>query len=236
LIVPAIILDEVPIKTAVTSLDGKAQVSHSADDQLDWLTLQTPPRTVELSAGNQSLADPHDYLALDRPDGAIILLSRKLAGSAISIFAPSPDSYSTIRGGTLRWRFRWPPTFLLGWLGDLIWQPTVTAEGKSATLDVTGPEGRPDGQPDEVINVVLRQVLCRRIATWEVSTEFRQRRWSTNRPGLWPIKVIVGPRDSQSCHVQLCFADLGDFAQAPDFWIEGTDSFGETVLRTHVHK
>jgi hypothetical protein len=120
-------------------------------------------------------------------------------------------------------------------------EPTVLVRGKVDNIDLAGPLGVPDNQPDEVIQVSVKPWLEPYVKTWEIETDYHDRHWisAINPQRWWLIRTAIDhaqtPGDAYS-HIKLCFPDFGDFERAPTFRLRATDSRGNIVWERTILK
>jgi hypothetical protein len=142
--------------------------------------------------------------------------------------------------GTLDWRRRWTPRTAVLALQDYLFSPTVVLLGKTQNVDIIGPKGEPDGEPDQVVRVTLHQRLFDRIRAWEIETDDKHGHWVTtpNSQGWWLIKVHESQKKEGSDQIQvtLCFPDFGDFEKASAFAVRASDASGRYVFEREVRK
>lgn len=207
----------------------------------DWIEFRGPRTVPALSTEGSALVEPRDFIPPLRMDGVAVMLSSNARSKVIEVKSKVPEEIQGIRFGQLCWRLQWLPYWAVPVLIKNFIPPEVLPLGKSANVDLAGPLGLPDGQPDEVIRVTLRRWVLRRIATWEIETEFQHRHWisTPNWQGWWLIRPdISNPPEIAEGHsvVRLCFPDFGDFERAPEFTLRALDAEGRTIFEQTIRK
>lgn len=226
-------------KLAVRYEPDAVEVADATGAPLDWLEINRALRNNDLVGTAFPLTPVRDFIILLYGNGARVLLSKHAGEAPVRIATDLGGATPLeVRGGSLHWRYRWPPAFVLHALSYACWRPVIHLDGKTAERDVTGPAGRADGHADETISILLRRALLRRITDWSVATDVPEREWRTDSTveGLWPIKTEVSNVNGNYSSIRLCFADFGDFEHARIFRLQGRDSGGRLILRTTVMK
>ncbi len=118
--------------------------------------------------------------------------------------------------------------------------PEVLLLGKPG-VDVSGPAGIPDGQPDVVIQVTLPQRTLREVSAWEIETSDHHGHWTSakNPNGWWLIKAVPDTEqklEANSSRIKLYFAGTGDFDNASAFILRALDNEGDSVFEQTVQK
>jgi hypothetical protein len=107
-------------------------------------------------------------------------------------------------------------------------------------IDLAGPSGVPDGEPDLVIQVTVDARILHEIATWDIQANGGIGYWiSTPNPnGWWLIKTEVDPKEkinSDRSVIRLCFTDNGD-QKISAFTLRALDRQGTIIIEHTVRK
>lgn len=106
-------------------------------------------------------------------------------------------------------------------------------------IDIAGPAGHADGQPDLVIEITLPDVLLKIISTWDI--EAPRNHWisDANPQRWWLIQASLdnerAPIAGQS-RVRLCFPDPGDLKPGLVFSLRALDRLGKPVFERTLIK
>jgi hypothetical protein len=205
---------------------------------IDWIEFVGAQVTPSIAVDGRTLFDPAEVIAVSRTDRKIVWVSSRVRSRALTAAATDAER---IEYGRLTWSFRWLPRWALPVFLKYFTVPKVVCLGKAGNVDLAGPLGIPDGQSDEVISVALRPWVLRRIASWEIETEFQHRHWSSaaNPYGWWLIKpdTTNSPEIAeQDSVIRLCFPDSGDFERAPEFTLRARDREGHTIFERVIRK
>jgi hypothetical protein len=218
---------------------AKLTVPSAGESRLDWILLSGAISKPEPFKTEFNLTAFQDFITIGRTDGRLILLANRARNRPVAVEPADTQDCKAIVYGTLDWQLRWPPRPL----GERTPPPAVdvilrqTKDG----VDLTGPLGIPDGRPDQVIEVQLKEDLARIIAGWEIETSDQHGHWLSiaNSQGWWLIKVDPLPKtDTRSKRVQLrlIFPDYGDFERATGFALRATDIDGNLLIDQTIRK
>lgn len=205
-----------------------------------WILFREGKSPPKLLKNGVVLGPFTDFMVQKWNTGWFTLLSTKARKSFIAIDPRDTPELQTIDYGTLRWGLLWPPRPLTE-VAAYLWPARITLLGKIEGVDFEGPQGIPDGQPDEVIQVEVNKTLLERISDWDIATTDGRGRWlsSPNPHGWWLIKTEQATEPTSrpgEIRLRLCFADYGDFEKAPAFVLRATDIDGNLVVEQTITK
>jgi hypothetical protein len=219
-------------------LSDKLILPPAGASKVDWILLVGAETKSDPFRSEFNLTAFQDFITIGRNDGRLTLLANRARRRAITIEPADAAESKTVVYGTLDWSLRWPPR-------PLERRPSraleVVLRRTEQGLDVTGPQGVPDGRADQVIEVRLDEEFRRTIAAWEIETTDYHGHWLTNANlnGWWLIKVDpLPPTDTQPHRVglRLIFPDYGDFERAPGFVLRATDIDGNLLIDQTIQK
>lgn len=216
------------------------EINPTETQRVDWISFPGVSGAPKLYAAGRALLQFPEYVVPIRPDGTAVLLARAIQEKAIKIDVQSLTGLQSTEFGTLDWHRRWTPRTIALALQDYLFSPAIVLLGKGQKVDIAGPQGGPDGEPDEVIQVTLRQRLFDQIRAWEIETNDRRGHWVTspNSQGWWLIKI----RDSHKMEgtdqieVTICFPDFGDFENASAVAVRASDGNGRSIFEREIRK
>jgi hypothetical protein len=216
------------------------EISRTATPRVDWISFPGASTTPKIYLAGRELTQFSEYVAPIRPDATAVLLARAIQERDINLDVQGSANLQSIEFGTLDWRWRWTPRTMAFALQDYFFPPTIALLGKGQNLDIGGPQGGPDGEPDEIVQVTLRQRLFAEIRAWEIETDDRRGHWVTtaNSHGWWLIKVQASPDkgDTDQVQIALCFPDFGDFEKANGFALRAWGDSGCSIFERHIRK
>jgi len=205
-----------------------------------WILFREANKMPKLLRNGEALRPFMDFVVQQRDTGWFALLSTKARKSFIAIDPRDTPELQTIDYGTLRWGLLWPPRPLTD-VAAYLWPARITLLGKIEGVDLEGPQGTPDGQPDEVIQVEVKRALLERICDWDIATVDGRGRWlsAPNPNGWWLIKTERASETTSrpgEIRLRLCFADYGDFEKASAFVLRATDIDGNLLINQTIQK
>jgi hypothetical protein len=222
---------------------GRIQTENLSDSKavtvgpnIAWIFFRESSQLPAMKDNGADLKLYFDYVQPNRRVGSWVLLSKTGRNLTVRIDPQQRPELKSIDYGTLKWRLQWR------WRSRAqLAIPAVTMLGKGGYLDLAGPEGGPDGKPDEVVQIDLESPALKRIKSWEIETTDKRGHWVTaaNPNGWWLIKVdpSTEPRLTEGkTRLRLCFADYGDFERASGFTLRATDSDGNLVINQTIQK
>jgi hypothetical protein len=225
---------------ATLASDSIMDVTPAQGQHIDWIAFPGASAMPKLYVDGRELMQFSEYVAPIRPDGTAVLMARAMQQKSIKIDLQGVANSQGAEFGTLDWRRRWTPRTMALAVQDYFFAPTIVLLGKSQNVDIAGPKGEPDGEPDQVVQVTLHQRLFDRIRAWAIETNDRHGHWVTtpNSQGWWLIKIRESQKKEGSDQIQvtLCFPDFGDFEKAGAFALRASDASGRNVFEREVRK
>jgi hypothetical protein len=205
-----------------------------------WIFFRESSQPPRMKNDGNDLRLYFDYVLPTRSSGSWVLLSKAGRSRSITIDPQKTPELKTIDYGTLKWRWqwRWRSRTHTAWFSA---PPTITLLGKVGSVDLAGPEGSPDGKPDEVIQIDGESRSLKRVASWDIETTDQRGRWvsAPNPNGWWLIKVDLSNETGLpegKTRLRLCFPDYGDFERASAFTLRATDIDGTLVFNQTIQK
>ena len=223
----------------ISAVPPIGQIPASPAQPVDWVLFEGVTRAPKLQNGARSLQPRLDYAAPIRPKGIFLLLARNARESVLTYDASEAGALEKVQYGRLKWRF----VSIRRALSPLLQKYSarnarVVSEARSPEVDVAGPAGVPDGQPDQVIELDLAPVTLRDVKVWDLQTGDGRAHWiSTPNPqGWWLIKTVPGittlPRNRAG--MKLCFPDFGQLDQSDSATLRGLDEEGRVILELSI--
>jgi hypothetical protein len=205
----------------------------------DWVLLTHAPASPNPFEPELGLTPFRGFFRFGRNDGTFILLSSQARKSGGMLTISEKASWDKLFYGQLDWRLRWPPRPFSQ--HTALAEPVIDLRHARDGIDVTGPQGIPDGRPDEIIDVQLKRDLGSAIADWDLETTDQRGRWLSqkNSVGWWLIRVDIvepGEAPTDSIKFRLTFPDYGDFERASAFTLRATGIDGKLVINKVIQK
>ena len=205
----------------------------------DWILLTHAPASPRPFEPELGLTPFRGFFRLGRNDGTLIFLGNEARKSGGTLAISEKASWDTLFYGKLDWRLRWPPRPFS--VQSALAEPIVDLRHAGDGIDITGPQGVPDGRPDEIIDVRLKRSLGNAIADWDIATTDQRGRWLSHRNsiGWWLIRVDVlepGKAPTDSMKFRLTFPDYGDFERSSAFTLRATGIDGNLVIDKVIQK
>ena len=122
------------------------QISSKPNQRTDWIEFVGSPTVPPLLAQGNRLIDLREFRN-PWANKATVWLSTSARFKAISFDPQKAEGLRSLRFGTIEWRIGWPPPWAKP-MADVVFL------GKPG-IDITGPSGVPDGEPDLVLQVTL---------------------------------------------------------------------------------
>jgi len=223
----------------VSEVPMSGQIPASPAQPVDWILFEGVTRAPKLHSGSRPLQERVDYVEPVRPNGIFLLLAKNTRQAALTYDASEPGALKKVQYGRLRWRF----VSIRRALSPLLQKYSarnarLISEAKVAGVDVAGPAGVPDGQPDQVIELDLNAVILRDIKVWDLQTGDGRARWvSTPNPqGWWLIKTLPGVTalSENRAGIRLCFPDVGQLDQSDSATLRGLNEEGRVILELSI--
>ncbi|HYJ06861.1 MAG TPA: hypothetical protein VEX43_17145 [Chthoniobacterales bacterium] len=215
------------------------QIPASPAEPVDWVLFEGVTSAPKLQSGSRSLKPRLDYVEPGRPKGVFLLLARNARQATLTYDASEAGALEKVQYGRLEWRF----VSIRRALSPLLqkYSPRnarVVSEARVPGVDVAGPAGVPDGQPDQVIELDLAPATLRDIKVWDLQTGDGRAHWISkpNPQGWWLIKTVPGvttlPKNRAG--IRLCFPDFGQLDQSDSATLRGLDEEGRVILELNI--
>lgn len=215
------------------------QIPASPSQPVDWVLFEGVARAPKLQSGSRPLLERLDYVEPIRPKGIFLLLAKNARQAALTYDASGAGGLEKVHYGRLKWRF----VSVRRALSPLLQRYSarnarLVSEAEVPGVDVAGPAGVPDGQPDQVIELDLSAVTLRDVKVWDLQTGDGRAHWvSTPNPqGWWLIKTLPGvttlPKNRAG--MRLCFPDFGQLDQSDSATLRGLDEGGRVILELSI--
>lgn len=212
----------------------------SAGPGIAWIYFRTPSRPPTMKGNGEDLKLYFDYVLPKRSNGSWVLLSKAGRNRTVTIDPHETTELKSIEFGTFQWQLQWR------WRSrtqatPVVAQVRVTLLGEVGNLDLAGPNGGPDGKPDEIVQIDGETSVLNQIASWDIETTDKRGHWmsSPNPNGWWLIKVVplteTEPTEGKT-RLRLCVPDYGDFERASAFTLRAADIDGNLLINQTISK
>ena len=218
-----------------TPLTG--QLSASAAQPVDWVLFRGLDAPPILTSGNSKLEPMVDFISPRHFDGLLVVLSKRARHEPVGFDASAMAGLRGVEYGRFIWRFQSVGKALRNAI-DHFYGPRVVSVAKVPEIDIAGPQGGPDGQPDEVIELELPEAALKKITVWDLATEDGSAHWisTPNSRAWWLIKtqpssrILPKGRDG----IRLCFPNFGQLEISGSAILRGVDDGGQVHARLTV--
>jgi hypothetical protein len=207
------------------------QIPFERSKSADWILFVGSKTVPPLLAQRNELVRLREYKAITRVDGTAVILSTSARSETIDFDPHKAEGLRGVRLGRLSWRTQWMPRW-----PTAISAPKIVFFGKPG-IDIGGPAGVPDGQPDDVIQIDLQQAELQKVSVWDVETTDHHGHVISipNAYGWWLIKVKTDIEAGQTLgtgrtRIWLCFPDSADIDNAPGITVRALDGEGGVVF------
>jgi len=205
---------------------------------VDWILfrgLETPPK---LANGHRELVPVSDFVVPLHFEGVLVVLSKGARIESVKFDTTGMPGLTAIEYGRFIWRFQSIGKAVRTAI-DRFRGARIVSLVKLPEIDVAGPTGGPDGQPDEVIELELPKSTLHRVTVWDLVSDQGSAHWisAPQSHGWWPIKALPSTRtlpEGQS-GVRLCFPNFGNLQAARSARLRGLDDFGRIHLQVIIH-
>lgn len=206
---------------------------------VDWIVFDNPETSPKFSNGKQELPYFTGFVQPQPTKGLLTLLSKEAREKTIGYDASASGPIQEVRFGRLAWHFQSIGKVLRPLLRRLTAAPArVIAIGKESGVDIAGPAGTPDGQPDEVIELELAGDTLQAIKVWTLQADDGSAHWSSEPTPehWWLIKVLPGERQPSKDRgsVRLCLPEFGQLDGARPATVRGLDESGRLLLELAI--
>lgn len=211
----------------------------SADQPVDWITFKGVKDMPRLRQGGRDLVPFSDFKVAERADAKAILLGKSTRTQPISFDAPDSAQTLPVEFGRLEWKIQWAPKAAIIAAASYFVKPRARMLGKSTGVDLAGPDGEPDGQPDEVIELELARPLLPEIVSWDLESTDHTAHWVSvpNLRNLWLIKTLPVALESSQLRsgIRLYLPDFGQLENAAHCTLRGHDASGRVCFKAEIH-
>ena len=235
-------LTENVVGTIPSPAPAVGEVRGSTADPVDWILfrgVRNDPLPL-LYDGNRELVRLSEFYSVRHFDGQLVLLSKKAGLGLIRFDGSTPGTLHSVEFGRFVWRAESIEEALSNILEKTWQRPRVVSVTRIDEIDVTGPgpEDRPDGKPDQIIELDVSTSASRRITVWDLETNDYSAHWISipTAQRWWLIKLLPSPTKLPEGRtaLRLCFANVGQLEAAPSATLRGMDDFGRVHVRVEI--
>ena len=207
------------------------ELTASVAQPIDWVFFRGLQDTPQLENRHRKLRPMIDFVYPGRLDGALVVLSKETRTESVKFDTSGMPGFQAVEYGRFIWRFQSVAKALQRVRELFAAGPRVVSVAKVSDIDIAGPSGGPDGQPDRVIELELSELALKQIRVWDLATDNNSGHWTSvpnNPQGWWVIKTLpsTGKPPARRGGIRLCFPDVGQFGAAPSLTLRGLDDFG----------
>ena len=205
----------------------QSQIADTTAGRPDWVLFAGASKAPQMVSNGRPLILKRDFVDIPRADGFAVLFAPHVV-MPVSLALDDSET-SRIDCGQLKWRWHIDLIRIFAPFFRYFVPVKVVVVGKAGEFDEVGPDGAPDGKPDEVIDVYLPQFMANQIKIWDIQTADGHAHWisAPNSQGWWPIKAM--PRQSEC--VRLFLPETGQMRPGLLFAVEARTAVGAVCLR-----
>lgn len=214
------------------------QLHASVTEPIDWVLFRGAETPPILTSGPRGLQPMVDFISPRHFDGLLVVLSTTARTESIGFDASGMTDRRGVEYGRFIWRFQSIGKTLRNTI-DHFNGPRVVSVAKVPEIDIAGPQGGPDGQPDEVIELEMPAAALKKVTVWDFVAEDGSAHWisAPNAQGWWLIKTQptgrVLPKGREG--IRLCIPNFGQLELAGSAVLRGIDEMGQVHVHVRVH-
>jgi hypothetical protein len=221
-----------------TPVPVSGQLNASTAQPVDWVLFRGLDGPPILTSGHGKLKPMVDFISSNHFDGLLVVLSERAREEPVGFDSSGMTGLRGVEYGRFIWRFQSIGKALRNAM-DYLYGARVLSVAKVPGLDIAGPQGGPDGQPDEVIELELPAAALKKITVWDLVTEDGSAHWisAPNSQAWWLIKTQPSNRRLPKGRegIRLCLPNFGQLEIAGSAILRGVDDGGQVHVRLTVH-